>query len=60
MAKLRVTVGMLGALLGLAVALQAVAKEVQQPRDGAIADLMPQSAQPLGQLAEPSRAPSAA
>jgi hypothetical protein len=50
-AKLRVTVRMLGALLGLAVGLQAVAELVQQPRDGAIADLVTQSAQLDGELA---------
>jgi hypothetical protein len=50
--KLRVTVGMLKALLGLAVGLQAVAQLVQQPRDRAIADLVPELPQPAGKLAD--------
>jgi len=41
--KLRVAVRMLGALLGLAVSLQAVAQLVQQPRDGAKGDLVPRA-----------------
>jgi hypothetical protein len=50
-AKLRVAVGMLGSLLGLAVGLQAVAELVQQPRDSAIADLVTQRAQLNGEVA---------
>jgi hypothetical protein len=48
--KLRVPVGMLGALLGLERALQRVALLLQQPPDGVVADLEPLRAKGIGEL----------
>lgn len=50
-AKLRVPVGVLGALQRLAGALQPVALLAQQPPDGVVGDLEPLRAKRVGELA---------
>ncbi len=50
-AKLRVPVGVLGALLGLAGTLQRVALLGEQPADGAVGDLEPLCSKGVGELA---------
>jgi hypothetical protein len=49
-AKLRVSVGVLGALLGLEGALQRVALLLEQPPDGVVADLEPLRAKRVSEL----------
>ncbi len=58
MLELRVAVGVLGALLGLDVRLQAVAERAQQLRDRAEVDLVTEFAQAAGELAHALERPA--
>ena len=55
--KLRVTVGVLGALPGLLVRLQAVPLRLQQPQHGAVNDVVAHLPQRLGELRAALRRP---
>ena len=57
LAKLRIAIGMLGALARLSVGLQAVAQLLQGLQHRAVGDLVPRLAQPAGELRAALRAP---